>query len=118
MLAGTRAQWGGPGHSHTEGRLSGHWSWDAPARGASRDAPSAPCVQNTIYKVAGEHLDPEKDKTEAGGRAQERRVLTSREGRVFGLPVTSMRHVKMAKERKEWPRGPSEELALCCRFQS
>lgn len=48
---------------------------DAPVRGASQDAPSVfctSCVQNTIHKVAGEHLDPEKDKTEAGGRAQER----------------------------------------------
>ena len=48
---------------------------DAPVRGALQDAPSVfctPCVQNTIHKVAGEHLDLEKDKTEAGGRAQER----------------------------------------------
>lgn len=43
-------------------------------------------------------------------------MLTSREGRVFGLPVMSTCHVKMAKEG-EWPRGPSEGLALCCCFQ-
>ena len=44
-------------------------------------------------------------------------MLTSREGHVFGLPVMSTCHVKMAKEGKEWPRGPSEGLAICCCFQ-
>lgn len=61
---------------------------DASVRGALRGAPSAPRVRNTIHKVAGEHLDLEKDKTEAGGRAQESRALTSRDGHVLRARVT------------------------------